>query len=179
MPRTAPAPELEVPRGARDDLDRLSSAITAVEGALGPFLDADATAVRRRLRPLERAEAHLEIARAIAALFAMYLRAHGIDPTRHAVARERTRMEAYAKKIEETRARVGDGARGASAGGRTASVSVKEAARALGEGVGSPGDLLRAALDAGRGDVEGEKAAKATGKRAATSGKDAAKRKKK
>lgn len=177
MSRAAPASELAVPQSAIEELDRLSSAIEGVERALGPFLDADATAVRRRLRPLERADAHLEIARAIAALFGTYLRAHGIDPTRHAVARERTRIEAYARKIEETRARLGDGARGASAGGRAASVSVEEAARALGEGVGTPGDLLRAALGTGGGEGEDGKAA--TGKRKAGSGKDSAKRKKK
>ena len=86
---------------------------------------------------MERAEVHCEAARAIVALFGMYLKTLGVDPEKHATAKEMKRVEAYRKKIEETRARLGDGARGASAGGRKASVDVETAAKAIKDGVGS------------------------------------------
>uniref|UniRef100_A0A7R9T3M9 Nuclear nucleic acid-binding protein C1D n=1 Tax=Ostreococcus sp. 'lucimarinus' TaxID=242159 RepID=A0A7R9T3M9_9CHLO len=137
---------------AREALDEFEAATEAIERALEPFLDADRKALTKELRPLERAEVHCEAARAIVALFGMYLKTLGVDPEKHATAKEMKRVEAYRKKIEETRARLGDGARGASAGGRKASVDVETAAKAIKDGVGSPGDLLKASLAAAGGD---------------------------
>ena len=100
---------------ARVALERFAESAEEIERALAPLLEAEASAVRRRLRPLERAETHLSIARAIATLFEMYLRTLGVDPSKHAVRKELERVETYERKIEETRRRVGDGSRGASA----------------------------------------------------------------
>ena len=141
-----------LPEDAREALDEFEAATEAIERALEPFLDADRKALTKELRPLERAEVHCEAARAIVALFGMYLKTLGVDPEKHATAKEMKRVEAYRKKIEETRARLGDGARGASAGGRKASVDVETAAKAIKDGVGSPGDLLKASLAAAGGD---------------------------
>lgn len=137
---------------ARVALERFAESAEEIERALAPLLEAEASAVRRRLRPLERAETHLSIARAIATLFEMYLRTLGVDPSKHAVRKELERVETYERKIEETRRRVGDGSRGASAGERNAAPSVEDAAKAMERGEGEPGDLLRAALAEKKGD---------------------------
>ena len=112
-----------LPDDARASVEAFERATREIEAALAPFLDADRRAVTKELRPLERAEVHCEAARAIATLFGMYLRTLGVDPEKHATSKELTRVEAYARKIEETRARIGDGARGASAGARRATAA--------------------------------------------------------
>ena len=141
----------DLPEDTLEALAEFEAATEAIERALAPFLDADRKTLTKELRPLERAEVHCEAARAIVGLFGMYLKTLGVDPEKHATAKEMKRVEAYGKKIEETRARLGDGARGASAGGRKASVDVETAAKAIKDGVGSPGDLLKASLAAAGG----------------------------
>ena len=146
-----------LPDDARASVEAFERATREIESALAPFLDAERRAVTKELRPLERAEVHCEAARAIATLFGMYLRTLGVDPEKHATAKELTRVEAYARKIEETRARVGDGARGASAGERRATASVEEAAKMLERGEGAAaaaaGELLKACVK--RSDEDG------------------------
>jgi len=143
-----------LPDDARASVEAFERATREIESALAPFLDAERRAVTKELRPLERAEVHCEAARAIATLFGMYLRTLGVDPEKHATAKELTRVEAYARKIEETRARVGDGARGASAGARRATASVEEAAKMLERGEGAAaGELLKACVK--RSDEDG------------------------
>ena len=146
-----------LPEDARASVEAFERATREIESALAPFLDAERRAVTKELRPLERAEVHCEAARAIATLFGMYLRTLGVDPEKHATAKELTRVEAYARKIEETRARVGDGARGASAGERRATASVEEAAKMLERGEGAAaaaaGELLKACVK--RSDEDG------------------------
>ena len=177
----------DLPEDTLEALAEFEAATEAIERALAPFLDADRKTLTKELRPLERAEVHCEAARAIVGLFGMYLKTLGVDPEKHATAKEMKRVEAYGKKIEETRARLGDGARGASAGGRKASVDVETAAKAIKDGVGSPGDLLKASLAAvGGGKADDAEDGKEDGgdckKRAAASsnkGKGAKKAKKK
>ena len=146
-----------LPDDARASVEAFERATREIESALAPFLDAERRAVTKELRPLERAEVHCEAARAIATLFGMYLRTLGVDPEKHATAKELTRVEAYARKIEETRARVGDGAIGASAGERRATASVEEAAKMLERGEGAAaaaaGELLKACVK--RSDEDG------------------------
>jgi exosome complex protein LRP1 len=161
-----------LPDDVRRSFAEFEAATAAIERALGPFLDADRKTLTKELRPLERAEVHCEAARAIVALFGMYLKTLGVDPEKHATAKEMKRVEAYAKKIAETRARLGDGARGASAGERKARVDVEAAAKMIKDGVGSPGDLLKASLavagganaDVGEDVGEGKKRASTASK---------------
>jgi|TARA_B100000683_G_scaffold275503_1_gene326507 exosome complex protein LRP1 len=146
-----------LPDDARASVEAFERATREIEAALAPFLDADRRAVTKELRPLERAEVHCEAARAIATLFGMYLRTLGVDPEKHATSKELTRVEAYARKIEETRARIGDGARGASAGARRATASVEEAAKMLERGEGAAKELLKACVKgSGEGGASGE-----------------------
>ena len=146
-----------LPDDARASVEAFERATREIEAALAPFLDADRRAVTKELRPLERAEVHCEAARAIATLFGMYLRTLGVDPEKHATSKELTRVEAYARKIEETRARLGDGARGASAGARRATASVEEAAKMLERGEGAAKELLKACVKgSGEGGASGE-----------------------
>ena len=83
-----------LPEDAREALDEFEAATEAIERALEPFLDADRKALTKELRPLERAEVHCEAARAIVALFGMYLKTLGVDPEKHATAKEMKRVEA-------------------------------------------------------------------------------------
>ena len=174
-----------LPPSAVDALDACKKAIASMERALEPFTDADRRAVERKLRPLERALVHLEAARAMTALFALYLKTLGVEPGAHACAKEAARVEAYAKKIEDVRARVGDGEIGANVGVRKAKVDVRAAGRMIRAGGGKDGaeratTLLRAALekvddddDKDDGDEGKGKAGKSSGakKRAGAAGK--------
>lgn len=173
-----------LPEDARRTMVTMGRALDAVERATNAFAAFERASLERTLRPLERAEMHCEAARAIVSLFAMYLRAQGVDDTKHACAKERSRVERAAEKLERVKEDHGDGARGERVGGRKVKIDVEAAGRMIASGAGGKrdggaGELLRAALrerdaeaDKGNGDVASPMdVAKAKAKkRAATKG---------
>ena len=135
-----------LPKETEAALEKFTKCVTKLETALDAFANVERRAMERKLRPLERAEVHLMAARATTKLFGMYLKTLGVDPGRHACAKELKRLDAFEEKIRATRARVGDGDVGASVVGKREMVSLEEAAEKIRRGAGSAEELLKASL---------------------------------
>lgn len=135
-----------LPKETEAALEQFSKCVAKLETALDAFANVERRAMERKLRPLERAEVHLMAARATTTLFGMYLKTLGVDPGRHACAKELKRLDAFEEKIRATRARVGDGDVGASVVGKREMVSLEEAAEKIRRGAGSAEELLKASL---------------------------------
>ena len=135
-----------LPKETEAALENFTRCVAKLETALDAFANVERRAMERKLRPLERAEVHLMAARATTTLFGMYLKTLGVDPGRHACAKELKRLDAFEEKIRATRARVGDGDVGASVVGKREMVSLEEAAEKIRRGVGSAEELLKASL---------------------------------
>jgi exosome complex protein LRP1 len=142
----ADADATTLPKETEAALEQFTKCVVKLETALDAFANVERRAMERKLRPLERAEVHLMAARATTTLFGMYLKTLGVDPGRHACAKELKRLDAFEEKIRATRARVGDGDVGASVVGKREMVSLEEAAEKIRRGAGSAEELLKASL---------------------------------
>jgi len=95
-----------LPTEVAETLTDFEHQITTIEQIVAPMLATPMKEIAKKLTPLEKAKFNIAMAYFLNALFYMYLRVQGVDPSTHPVSKEMDRVKNYLLKLntEQTKA---------------------------------------------------------------------------
>ena len=123
----------------------VAAQLAAVRAHLRPLLEAPTKTTLEKLAPLERARLEVALGFAINALFFVYLKTRGANPTEHPVKSELDKIKGYLRKLRETEKKQKLGEEGGKKGGSGVAVDTSVAKRIVVRTLGLKGGKKRSA----------------------------------